>query len=105
MRLLLKGITDILTRENFKMIESGFNNEAILRGNFKFFEFTISDGVTNLRLQHRLGFRPMDVITTYVSDQESVIWNYSEFTDEFLDITTSGACTVRAFIGRYGEST
>lgn len=104
MRLLLQGIKDLVLRENFKMVETSLNSEPLLRGNFKFFEITVESLVTNLRYQHRLGFRPLDVITTYVSDQESVIWNFSEFTDEFLDITTTGACTIRAFIGRYGEN-
>jgi hypothetical protein len=104
MRLLLQGINDKILRENFKIIESAFNNDAILKGQWKHFVITVEDQVTNLRLSHTLGFKPMDFLTTYVSDQESVIWNYAECTDEFLDITTSGACTVRAFIGRYGES-
>lgn len=104
MRLILKGIVEKLVRDNFETVQKTINDEPILRGNFKHFEITVNRQVDNLRYKHTLGFTPRDVITTYVSDQESVIWNYSSFTSQFLDITTSGACTIRAFIGRYGES-
>lgn len=104
LKLLLKDIKDTLIRENFAKVQENINADAIPKAQFKFFEITLADAVTNLRYPHRLGFMPKDVITTFVSDSESVIWNYDLFTSEFLDITTSGACTIRAFIGRYREN-
>ncbi len=104
MKLFLNNIEDTTVRDNFQSIEKAINDEPILRMKGKFFEITVESAVTNLRYTHRLGFQPKDVITTQVSDNESVIWNFDLFTKDFLDLTTSGACTIRAFIGRYEES-
>jgi hypothetical protein len=104
MKLLLSNLEDSLVTENFRIVQETINAQPILRGSWKHFEIAFSAAVDNLRFSHGLGFLPKDIITTMVSNQEAVIWNYSLFTSQFLDITVSGACTVRCFIGRYGES-
>jgi len=103
LELLLKEIGDEYTRENFFRILKFLKNDTLAKAQFKFFEITFTDSVTNYRHRHALGFVPKDVLVTNVSDQESVIFNYSDFTNQYLDITTSGACTVRFFAGTYRE--
>jgi len=103
MKLLLSNLADRLVIENFRIVQETINAQPILRGSWKFYELEFGAGM-NQRISHGLGFLPKDVITTQVSNSEAVVWNYGSFTSEFIDVTVSGACTVRAFIGRYGES-
>lgn len=103
LELLLKEIGDNYTRENFYRILKYLRSDTLAKAQFKFFEITFSSTATNFRHRHALGFVPKDVIVTNVSDQESVIFNYDLFTNQYLDITTSGPCTVRFFAGTYRE--
>jgi hypothetical protein len=58
--------------------------------------------VVNYRYPHKLGFVPEDVIQTSLRGAGAVTWNYDQFNRDYLDVTTTGACVVRAFVGLYG---
>ena len=79
--------------------------EADVSTNFDglFFEFDFDGAVTNYKYPHNLGFKPLDVIQTSTIGAGVLTWNYDEFDETELDITTTGACIVRAFIGSYLE--
>jgi hypothetical protein len=103
-KLLISEINDPYIRDNFRRIEDILRSESLLKGSFKFFEIEIDGAVTNLKYSHNLGFVPKDVIQTSITGSGSLDWNFPNFTKDFLDITTTGPVTVRAFIGTYQES-
>lgn len=98
---LSKDIEDESSRDNFKKLQDFLSSIPLLKGDFKFFEISVSSAVTNFKFKHNLSFIPMDVLQTYVSGGVSVTWNYDSFDRTNVDITTDGATTIRAFIGRY----
>lgn len=102
-KFFLSEIADLFTRQNFERLDRFLQAEPLLRGNFKFFELTFSAAVTNHSVRHGLSFRPLDVIQTYKTDGITVTFIPDSFTESVIKLTTSGACTVRAFIGRYEE--
>lgn len=101
--LFRKEVEDEFSQENFVRLQSYLNNHTLLKGEFKFFEFFFDAAVTNKQITHKLPFVPKDVLTLHVSNGATVTWNYDTFTATYVDVTTSGSCTLRAFIGRYEE--
>ncbi len=101
--LKVDAIEDPATREALQLLRDELQKFAILKGEFKHLEKTFAGESTNLRFRHHLGFQPKDIIQTSLTGAGAVTWNFTEFDDEFLDVTVSGACTVRAFIGSYRE--
>ena len=99
--LILKEVVDDFARQNFVRITDEFNSYEILKGQWKFFEITIASAVTNYKFSHQLRFVPKDIIQTSLTGAGAITWNYTSFSTSTLDITTTGACVVRAFIGRF----
>lgn len=102
--LILKDIQDQYIRENFSRITAFFKSDALRKAQWKFFEVTFADAVTNFRHRHGLGYRPKDFIPTGVSNSEAVIFNVDDCDKDYIDMTVSGPCTVRFFAGAYGEN-
>lgn len=100
-RLLYENVVDPLLRDILKKISDFLNSVDLLKADFKFYEYTFSAAVTNLKIPHSLGKIPRDVIVTAVTDNMVVTWNYDEFTNSRLDVTTDKAGTVRYFIGTF----
>lgn len=100
-RFLLAEIKDEIVRENFGRLIDLLKGLPIVTSQMKFFEYTFTSAVTNLQIRHNLGFRPLDLIQSSVVGGATVTWNYDRFTNDFLDVTTSGSCVVRGFVGRY----
>lgn len=101
--LILKDIQDPYTRENFSRIKRFSQEQAILRGQWVFFEIEFTQAQDDFEFPHGLTFIPKDVLVTSITDQEAVIFNYSSFDRTNLNLTVSGACTVRFFAGTYME--
>ncbi len=102
--LLVKETLDPIDRENMRRIQNEFTSvQIILKGQWKFFELTFTGAVTNFKQKHLLMFVPKDVIQTSITGVGAVTWNYSLFDRTNLDITTTGACVIRAFVGAYLE--
>jgi hypothetical protein len=101
--LLIAEIADRYVQENFNRLKNFFQNQPFLKGQWRFIEIDLDNGVTNFKYKHNLGFIPKDVILTSITPSVSVVWNYDSFDREFIDFTTSGACVIRAFIGSYIE--
>lgn len=106
MNLFTREIKDDFSRENFVRIERESKDNVVRKGNFKFFEFVVASAATELKLKHGLNFQPLDVIMLSIRspDTATVTWHYDSFTRENVVVSTSAACTIRAYIGRYGES-
>lgn len=102
--LILKDIDDQYVRENFDRISKEFKGDSIRKAGWKFFEVDFTAGATNFRLKHNLGYRPKDFIATGVTASEAVIFNVDLCDKNYIDMTVSGACTVRFFAGAYGEN-
>lgn len=103
-RLYIQEVVDERSRDNFIRIQQFFREDPFYKGQFKFFEFTVA-AAGSFDFVHSLGFQPLDVITTSVrnSDGTVVTWDYDDFTSSIVRVTTDGAATIRAFIGRYAE--
>lgn len=99
--LFRKEIEDEYAQENFRRIGDFYASDPFTRSNFEFITITTSGAVTNYKFPHRLGFQPLDVIMTHNLNNVTVTFNYSKFDSVNLDITTSGATTLRLFVGRY----
>ena len=100
----LSRIQDVAVRDAIQRLYEGFRDVDLLKGRFEFFEITLSGAVTNFKYKHNLGFEPKDVIQTSLTGAGSLTWNYTLFSQTELDITTTGACVVRAFVGRFSET-
>jgi hypothetical protein len=103
MELRLQEIEDPIIRENFERVKSDVESFPFLKGKWRFVEIVFTGAVTNYQYPHGLAFIPKDVIQTSITGAGSLTWNYATFSRTHLDITTTGACTVRAFVGTYFE--
>jgi len=103
LELFINKIKDEYVKRALQNVREFFNDQPVLKGNFKFFEITIGAAVSNMKYPHNLGFIPKDVIQLSVTGAGSLTWNQASFDMNYLDITTTGACVVRAFIGTYKD--
>ncbi len=102
----LSGIQDPILRDVLQSIRDFLREFPLFSGEWKFYEFVFTQGEDNKKIPHRLKFTPKDILQTAIikdvdSGDASIIWNYELFDSTNLDVTVSGPCTVRAFIGRY----
>jgi hypothetical protein len=74
---------------------------ALLQGQFSHFELSFTAAVTSEKISHRLGFTPKDIIVTSTRGPGAVTFNFDEFTNEVISITTTGQAVVRFFGGSY----
>jgi hypothetical protein len=102
--LNLTQIGDRYVRDAFEGIQK-FIRANMQPSSFKHFEIEFEGAVTNFTYPHGLGVIPTDVIQTSKTGAGAVTWNYELFDRENLNITTTGACTVRAYIGSHQEIT
>lgn len=100
-RPLFDVIKDDATRESIQWMYDYLQAIALLQGQFVHFELQFTAAVTSEKISHRLGFTPKDIIVTSLIGPGTVTFNYSEFTNDVLSITTNGAATVRFFGGAY----
>lgn len=105
LKFLMDQIEDVYIRDNFKRLQDAILAEAVLKGEFKFFEIPVSKSVVRQNYSHNLNFIPKDVITLSVSADADVTWHFDEFDRTTVQFTTTKACVIRAFIGAYGEGT
>jgi hypothetical protein len=102
-KFFLAEIADRYVRENFQKISDYLQSDLFARGKFSFFEYSFTAAAANLTLPHGLKFTPKDVIELHASNGVTVTWHYDNFTRTTIELSSSGAGTVRAYIGRYGE--
>lgn len=102
-KLSLNDLKDIYIQKNFQNVQTYFGKNHQLEG-FEFFEVTVPNAVTNLKITHNLGYQPKDLIQTSKTGAGTVTWNYTLFSSTELDLTTTGACVIRFFVGTYQEN-
>lgn len=103
LKLYTTQIEDQYVQENFKRIQQFTRDEPTLNGNFKFFEIVVPSAVTGKKFKHNLGFTPRDVIFLSATNNVLPVWKYDNFDGEYIEFDTSGATTIRVFIGKYLE--
>jgi hypothetical protein len=101
--ITFKDIEDPYVKESFSRLKQFLQGLPMLFGEFEFREIVASAAVTNMKVPHGLGFKPVDIIQTSKIGAGNITFNYDKFDKTFLDITTTGPCTVRAFVGAYRE--
>lgn len=100
---ILKDIEDEYVRENFNRLNDFMRAFPLFKGSFKFCNLVFDRALTNQKIAHGLGFKPTDVLVSRVLGPGILTFEYLDFDDKSLVITTTGACQVRAFIGAYRE--
>lgn len=98
--LILKDISDIYTRENFKRITSFLNDQVLFDGDFEFFEVDIPQAATKFPIKHGLTFIPSDIISLSIQGNQNVYFNYDSFDRLNIYATTAGPCVLRFLAGR-----
>lgn len=101
-RLWFKEIPDDPLRKNLEFIVDNVGNENLLKFDWKFVTFSTEGAVTNFLVPHGATFIPTDIFST--RDSGNITFNWDQFTDKFLSITTSGAANFRGLVGRYREN-
>ena len=99
--LRLENISDDLTRDAVFNIVEAFRQEDILNCKFRHFEIVFPASVSNFKYPHKLGFMPKDVILTSSIGAGTATFNYTLFDNINLNITTSGAVTIRFLAGSF----
>ena len=106
-KLYVSQIEDPYTQQNFKTFGEIFNGSPYLKGEWRFITFTVLRTGSNVQIEHKLNFRPTDMLVTSVVNGTITV-KYANFDDTYIvfDATvTTSPMTVRAFIGRYTEET
>jgi hypothetical protein len=106
-KLYVSQIEDPFIQQNFKTFGEIFNGSPFLKGQWRFIEFQVTKSGTNVRIEHKLSFVPIDVIVTSVQNG-TISFKYANFDTTYIvfDATvTTAPMTVRAMIGRYTEET
>lgn len=101
--LIIEGVKDELARENFGRLIEQLSNMTFLKGDWRFIEFSVGIATTNFKFAHGLNFIPKDVIVTSSLGAGVATFNIASFTRTHIDVTTTGACAIRAYIGSYRE--
>ena len=98
--LILRGILDSVIRENFQKIQDFLNQLPLLAGDFRFFETAVPPGA-RMPIKHGLSFVPKDIILTSIVGDQNVYFNYMDFDQTNIYVTSEGYCTLRFFAGSY----
>lgn len=99
-KILTAEITDIYLRRNFQNLTDFFGSQNQLL-NFKFFELVFTAATKNYTAAHGLGTAPKDVIVTAVVGAGAVTFNHGLADNTNMNLTVTGACRIRFFIGTY----
>lgn len=98
--LNFEQIQDSGSREAFKVLKSTLAVEPLIVSGFKLIEIAFK-GAGTFQVAHGLGFQPTDVLQSSLTGGGALTWNYDKFDGTNLNITVTGPCTVRAFVGAY----
>lgn len=101
--LLNKEIEDAYIRENFVRIKRELEAQQILSGFWRFFEVDVTQTGVNIPLKHNLSFVPRDIILLSKEGDQNLYFNYENFDNTNIYVTTTGPCRVRFLAGRYED--
>lgn len=98
---LISQLTDVKVRQNFKALDDFLKNELNLTG-FKFFTVDFAGAEPHHKFQHNMGFVPKDVLLTSKTGVGVVSFNQDLTDAQTLDMTVTGACSIRFIAGTFG---
>lgn len=101
--LLTSQIEDEYIRENFTRLKRELEAQQILNGFWHFFELDITQIGVKVPIKHNLSFIPRDIIILSKEGDQSLYFNYADFDDKNLYITTPKPCRVRFLAGQYKD--
>jgi len=99
--LITKEIADVNIRENFAKLKRELELQQILGGYWRFFEWEIKAAGSELPIKHNLSFTPKDIIFLAVQGDRNFWFNFEQFDEKNIYVTTSGPCVLRFLAGRY----
>lgn len=92
-------------RDNFQKVTDFLRDSPVLKSKFEFLSLSIPLAVTNTKIPHSLGFKPLDyLVTSKSNDAVGFYIDFEKSSATELDVTTTGAVDVRMLIGRYEET-
>lgn len=97
--LNLNGVDDVKIRDAFRAIQGVINGSQVVEAGLVMIPIEIKGAVTKMQVAHNLGYVPTDIIVSR-SIGATHTFNWELFTNEFLYITTTGAVSLRCFVGR-----
>ncbi len=107
--LIIPEVQDPTVRENFDRIQRASDDDLFGKFRGKHIELSLDKNITYL-YPHNLGFRPRDLIQTFLDKPTgaSLTWNYGSFDRTNISLTVAGLASgesvdVRAFVGVYVE--
>jgi hypothetical protein len=100
--LLIQEIADKIIQENFQRVRNYLKDENPLEG-FRVVTVTFKGPETRL-VPHALGFQPSDAILLSKSGSGSVTFNFDAFSGENISVSSTGAVTIRALVGKAGTN-
>jgi len=103
LQLLTDQIKDPIIKDNFQRVQEEFRRTVINSANWQFYEIDVTGSVTDYAYQHRLGFRPKDVLITSTIGLGVLTFNYAAFTQQNIIFSTTGPVKFRCFLGTYFE--
>lgn len=96
-------VKDLVIQKNFKNLLEYFQTQNQLQ-DFNFLDLTFTDSVLNFKVAHGLSEIPQDIIMTRITGPGICQFNHGLFDATNINISTSDACRVRFFIGKYWKS-
>lgn len=99
-QIFTREITDIFIRNNFQNLADYFFKQNQLL-NFKFVELVFTQATANFLYPHGLGYVPQDIIVTKIVGAGIVQFNHGLFDNVNVNITVTGACRIRFYLGSY----
>lgn len=95
-----QNVSDLYVRTNFQQLSNFFAKENQLVG-FKHLTFNFGEETANAKIQHGLGYLPQDVLITRITGTGKLTLNWPLFDATALDVSASGPCEVRMYVGTY----
>ena len=91
-------------QDNFDELDKRWKENLFLQFEGKFISVTYTAAVANDKIFHGLNFIPKDILVLQENPAGTLTINWDEFDSECIDLTVTGACTLRMFVGFYQES-
>jgi hypothetical protein len=97
----IKTLADV--RDALQQIKESIDGSVLEKGEWFFVEIDVTAAATDLGYSHNQRFTPKDVIQLSASNGATVTWHFDDFDSTNVYLSTTGPCTVRAYVGRHRE--
>ncbi len=98
--LAVAQIDDQYIRKNFDNLKTYFSTQNQFL-NFNFFEIVFTSAITHAKQTHGCSTVPTDIILSCITGSGSVTFNRGLFDATNLDLTVTGPCRIRFYVGSY----